>query len=45
MGSATPSLEAYHAMKNNQIKKIIMQNKFSQSKIEDIKIIKYEKRT
>nr|WP_267506781.1 primosomal protein N' [Borreliella bavariensis] len=43
MGSATPSLEAYHAMKHNQIKKIIMQNKFFQSKIEDIKIINMKK--
>ncbi len=43
MGSATPSLEAYHAMKHNQIKKILMQNKFFQSKIEDIKIINMKK--
>ncbi|AHH12033.1 Primosomal protein N' [Borrelia hermsii YBT] len=43
MGSATPSLEAYLAMENNQIKKMILKNKFFERTFKELKIIDMKK--
>ncbi|WP_024654236.1 replication restart helicase PriA [Borrelia persica] len=43
MGSATPSLEAYLAMENNQIKKMILKNKFLAKTFKELKIIDMKK--
>ncbi|QFP42274.1 primosomal protein N' [Borrelia miyamotoi] len=43
MGSATPSLEAYLAMENNQIKKIVLNNKFFKKTFKELKIIDMKK--
>ncbi|ETZ18052.1 Primosomal protein N' [Borrelia duttonii CR2A] len=43
MGSATPSLEAYLAMENNQIKKMILKNKFLTKTLKELKIIDMKK--
>ncbi|AHH10168.1 primosomal protein N' [Borrelia coriaceae] len=43
MGSATPSIEAYLAMENNQIKKMILKNKFFDRTFKELKIIDMKK--
>ncbi|WP_434756756.1 primosomal protein N' [Borrelia puertoricensis] len=43
MGSATPSLEAYLAMENNQIKKMVLKNKFFERTFKELKIIDMNK--
>ena len=44
MGSATPSLEAYLAMENNQIKKMVLKNKFFKKTFQELKIIDMKKK-
>ncbi|AYE35917.1 primosomal protein N' [Borrelia turcica IST7] len=43
MGSATPSLEAYMAMENNQIKKMTLKNKFFNKTAKELKIVDMKK--
>lgn len=43
MGSATPSLEAYLAMENNHIKKMVLKNKFFERTFKELKIIDMKK--
>ncbi|UGQ16846.1 primosomal protein N' [Borrelia sp. RT1S] len=43
MGSATPSLEAYMAMENNQIKKMMLENKFFDKTAKELTIVDMKK--